>query len=56
MEKAEAGRKARKEREIETQRPKAQPSDYKGAFLLSGLKSTHKKGIPKISNGNNQKY
>lgn len=30
--------------------------DYNVAFiLLSGLKSSHKKGIPKISNGNNQK-
>lgn len=53
---AEGGRQGKKEREIETQRQKAQPSDYKGAFLLSGLKSSHKKGIPSISNGNNQKY
>lgn len=52
------GRQGEREgkRESETQRQKAQPYEYKGAFLLSGLKSSHKKGIPKISNGNNEKY
>lgn len=57
MRSGEGGEKRRQKREAETQRQKAQPSDYKVAFiLLSGFKSSHRKGISKISNSSNQKY